>query len=248
MPENVPNALITVSIVSHGQNALVNTLCEDLRRLDRADLRIVLTENIRDSTALATGAMDVKLIVNANAKGFGANHNAAFTRCATPYFCVCNPDIRLAADPFPALLDVLIPAATAAAGPLVRSPGGSIEDSARRFPTAGRLLRKLVSGPAGPDYAVDRGPVDVDWIAGMFMLLKSERFRAINGFDERYHLYYEDVDLCRRLRADGHRVIFQPNANIVHDARRGSRRNPLLMMRHAMSAIRFLCSKAGSKR
>ncbi len=242
MPDNVPAELITVSIVSHGQNALVNALCEDLRRLARRDLHIVLTENCRDSIALARDDTSIEVVVNDEAKGFGANHNAAFSRCATPYFCVCNPDIRLTADPFPALLEVLVPAAAAVAGPLVRSPSGGVEDSARRFPTAGQLLRKLVSAPSGPDYAIDEGPVDVDWIAGMFMLIKRERFAGICGFDERYHLYYEDVDLCQRLWVGGHRVIFQPRAEIVHDARRASRRNLRLMLRHAASAFRYLRS------
>jgi hypothetical protein len=74
----------------------------------------------------------------------------------------------------------------------------------------------------------------------MFMLLRSEVFRSVGGFDEAYFLYYEDVDLCRRLRAAGKYALYNPKAGVVHDARRASRREFALMRRHAASMLRFL--------
>ena len=124
-------------------------------------------------------------------------------------------------------------------GPLARSPGGAIEDSARRFPTVASLARKLFVGPSGPDYPADRGAIEVDWVAGMFMLFHSTVFRAMSGFDEAYFLYYEDVDLCRRLRRGSHKVMYVPEAEVLHDARRASRRNPLLARHHAASMLRY---------
>ncbi len=250
MSEHEPAPLITLSVVSHGQNALVNTLCEDVGRVGCTGLSLILTENIRDTIPLISrGASGrVEIVANSQPKGFGANHNAAFRRCGTPYFCVCNPDIRLPADPFPALLAALAAPSAAAVGPLVRNPHGWPEDSARRFPTLATLLRKLLREADGPDYPVNLGPVAVDWIAGMFMLFKSERFHAVGGFDEKYHLYYEDVDLCRRLQAAGHDTVFQPRAEVIHDARRGSRRELSLMLHHVASAARFLRTTYRSRR
>ena len=82
--------------------------------------------------------------------------------------------------------------------------------------------------------------VQVDWVAGMFMLFRSEVFRSIGGFDEAYFLYYEDVDLCRRLHAAGKSVIYNPRVEVVHDARRGSRREFGLMRHHLASMLRYL--------
>jgi len=237
----MPAPRITLSVVSHRQNALVNKLLGDLARCGE-DLAIVLTENAPDGTAFATSGINgpLEIIRNDRPRGFGANHNAAFARCATPFYCVANPDIRLASSPYPALLDALKGDHVAAAGPLVRSPDGAVEDSARRFPTAASLLRRLFAAPSGPDYPVDRGPVEVDWVAGMFMLFDSRVFRALGGFDEAYFLYYEDVDLCRRLRRGGYKVLYIPATEVVHDARRESRRNLALMRHHIRSAVRFL--------
>ena len=237
------DAAITLSIVSHAQNALVNPLLGDLERHCRTPLRLVITQNIADDTALAGVAGEV--LVTETPKGFGATHNAAFRHCATDLFCVANPDIRLASDPFPALREALSDPAVGVAGPLVRSPGGAVEDSARRFPTLLSLARKALAGQAGPDYRTDAGAIRVDWVAGMFMLFRAAAFRAVGGFDERFFMYYEDVDICRRLRAQGLGTVFEPRASVVHDARRASRRDVRLMGIHAMSALRYLTRAYG---
>jgi N-acetylglucosaminyl-diphospho-decaprenol L-rhamnosyltransferase len=235
----MPERNVTLSVVSHRQNALVNQLLADIERHCAGRVALIVTENVPDDTALSA-SVPFEHVVNTRVKGFGANHNAAFSRCRTPYFCVANPDIRLPTDPFPLLLDALRDGRAAVAAPLVRSPTGAIEDSARRFPTALSLLRKFFAENRKPDYPVDRGPLEVDWVAGMFMLFASDTYRGAGGFDERYFLYYEDVDLCRRLRKAGKAVIYEPGAAVTHDARRASRREPRLALHHLKSVLRFL--------
>jgi GT2 family glycosyltransferase len=184
----------------------------------------------------------VQRIANEKVKGFGANHNAAFEHCRTPYFCVANPDIRLLDDPFPRLAATAGESGVGAAGPLVRDSSGNVQSSARRFPSASSLAIKLLGGARRSEYPIDRGALDVDWIAGMFMLFPASAFGAVGGFDERYFLYYEDVDLCRRLGRRGLRVRYDPRAEIVHEARRTSWRNPRYLRWHVSSVIRFLLS------
>jgi hypothetical protein len=226
--------------VSHAQNWLVNALLTDLAQLREIELAIVVTQNVPDRDAL-TAPPEAEVVVNERPKGFGANHNAAFQRCRAPYFCVVNPDVRLNMDPFPALLSALqAPGNAGVSGPQVCDPDGHTEDSARRFPTVQRLLRKLLPGARGPDYLPEGGPTVVDWVAGMFMLFRSDAFRAAGGFDERFFLYYEDVDICRRMGLLGYGALYVPEATVIHDAQRESRRNPRRMATHAASALRYL--------
>ena len=238
----MPERDVTLSVVSHRQNTLVNQLLEDIQRHCADRVALVLTENIPDPTPLATSTLScpVERIANDGVKGFGANHNAAFRHCGTPYFCVVNPDIRLPSDPFPSLLAALGDRKVAAAGPMVRNPAGAVEDSARRFPTALTLLKKLFVEKRVPDYPTDHGALEVDWIGGMFMLFRSDAYRSIGGFDEAYFLYYEDVDICHRLRSSNAAVVFEPRADVIHDARRESRRDPRLALHHLASIFRFL--------
>jgi GT2 family glycosyltransferase len=182
---------------------------------------------------------------NALPKGFGANHNAAFARSRGEYFCVANPDIRLEANPFPALLRRMQDHRVGVAAPLVVGPDGSPEDNARRFPTPARLARKLLhrSGP-NVEYPQSSEPMEPDWVAGMFMLFRHEAFARVGGFDERYFLYYEDVDLCARLRLAGLTVVLEPAARVIHHAQRQSRRSLRYAWWHARSMARWLCSRS----
>ena len=232
---------VTVSIVSHRQNFLVNELLASFDRVCRSAARFVLTQNVADPQPLgAPAAGPAKILINERPKGFGANHNAAFLHCDTPYFCVLNPDVKLLSDPFPPLMATLTEHRGGVVGPLVRAPGGGVEDSARRFPTLPFLARKVFRRAVRPDYATTGGPSGVDWIGGMFMLFPSEVFRSIGGFDEAYFLYYEDVDLCRRLGRAGWPVLYDPRVAVQHDARRASRKSPRLALHHISSIARFL--------
>jgi N-acetylglucosaminyl-diphospho-decaprenol L-rhamnosyltransferase len=74
----------------------------------------------------------------------------------------------------------------------------------------------------------------------MFMLFRRDAFERVRGFDERYFLYYEDVDICRRLGAAAFRVVATPRAQAIHEAQRASRRNPRYMYWHARSMLRYL--------
>ena len=234
-------AQVTVSIVSHGQAALVSHLLSDLQRHCGTPLKVILTLNIEETPAFDVAGFDfpVEVIRNAAAKGFAANHNAAFKYAKTDYFCVLNPDIRLEQDPFPPLIEQATNPETGVVGPLIVNPSGKIEDSARRFPTPVGILGKLLLGSHNLDYEIHASPVSPDWVGGMFMVFRSEMFRRIGGFDEGYFLYYEDVDLCWRLRGSGYRVMLVPSVRATHDARRESHRQTRYLFWHARSMLRF---------
>jgi GT2 family glycosyltransferase len=235
---------ISVSVVSHGQAGLVKSVLEDLKGLQSGPIEVIVTLNLEERLPFdpASFPFSVKVVRNSAPRGFGANHNAAFMLARGEFFCVANPDVRLPSDPFPVLLGELSGPRTGVAGPVVVNPGGGVEDSARRFPTPLALLRKALRPGVRLDYAVPGGAFSPDWIAGMFMMFRSEVFRELRGFDERYFLYYEDVDLCARLRLAGYDVRVNPGARVVHDARRTSHRDPRYLLRHLGSAARFFLS------
>jgi N-acetylglucosaminyl-diphospho-decaprenol L-rhamnosyltransferase len=240
--------MLTVSIVSHRQASLVSQLLADITAHVRMPLRVVLTVNVPEAAArIPPGAQfTLELVDNSSPKGFGANHNAAFRRCHTPFFCILNPDVRLKDDPFPRLVATLEASPDIGlVAPLIRDPSGRIEASSRRFPTPSIILRKALLGPpAKPDYAIGDEIVSPDWVGGMFMLVPSTAFSTIGGFDQRYFMYYEDVDLCARLRGAGYRIALDPAAEAVHEARHDSHRRPRYLAWHLRSMLRFWLSPA----
>jgi len=241
--------LVSVSVVSHGQANLVNNLLSDLVRCNSVPLQVILTLNLDEPLPFAeTGhPFPLTVIRNVRPKGFGANHNAAFQHTEGRFFCVVNPDIRLPANPFPMLVSDLADHQVGVVAPLVKTIDGTIEDSARRFPTPLTILSKLIGRPQTADYPPLEFPFSPDWVAGMFMLFRKDTFSRLNGFDESYFLYYEDVDICARMQKIGLRAVSDPRISCVHDARRTSHRNLRYMSWHLKSMAKFFSRRLTKK-
>jgi len=235
--------MISISIVSHGQAGLVQQVVRDILAHCYQPIELLLTVNVPENHGFE--ALDsrgrVRVIRNKRPKGFGANHNQAFAASAGDWFCVLNPDIRFNADPFDGLLEHARRQrdAVGCIAPLITDPSGNPEDSARRFPTPWRILRKQVGIATGLDYDLTQPELFPDWVGGMFMLIPRAAFQRVGGFDERYFLYYEDVDLCWRLRAAGYQIALATAIAVVHDARRQSHRDWRYLRWHLRSMARY---------
>jgi len=237
-------ASITVSLVSHGHGAMVARLVAQLCAVPDV-AKIVLTLNIPEQLALEEDER-LHIIRNPTPQGFGANHNAAFKHCQTRYFCVINPDVTLQGDVFAPLLACMSDFDAALGAPLVCSPAGTQEDSIRSFPTVGGLILKVLGMDNG-SYAPAKRHVSFspDWVAGMFMLFENSAYASLGGFDEKFFLYYEDVDMCARLWESGRKVVACTAVHVVHDAQRASRRNLRFLLWHASSMLRYFFKHAG---
>ena len=237
---------IVLSVVSHGQGALVRLLLADIDKYcDVQSIHVVLTLNIVEPLPFVPGEyrFPVSVIENSIPTGFGANHNAAYRHLPSDFYCVANPDIRLTADPFPVLLDCATRVGRIGiVAPAIRGAGGEAENSARRFPTPWKILRKYFGTRRLIEYPHNDSTYFPDWIAGMFMLVPSTVYAEMKGFDERYFLYYEDVDFCGRLRLAGYEVACCPQAVVSHVAQRDSHRKAKYRVWHVRSMVRFFSS------
>lgn len=231
-------------MVSHGQDDLVQKLLSSVaRHCDGRKIQVTVVRNIPESRKLLTNdfPFPVAILQNRKAKGFSANHNQAFALCRAEYFCVLNPDIILISDPFPRLIAALRSRRIGVVAPTIMDPRGNIQDSARRFPTPIRILRRIFRRVTGRGI----GPLPEayrsrpDWVAGMFMFLTATVFRNVGGFDEKFFMYCEDADLCMRLQLAGFSTLLLPDVHVVHDARRASHYSLRHLAWHTHSLIRF---------
>ena len=230
---------VTVSVVSHGDGASVRTLAIDLLA-DKSVSKVIVTWNTPEAVQLPQNPRLI-FIHNKAARGFGSNHNAAFEQCDTRFFCVLNPDVTLQTDSIGKLRDFTVLTGAAAAGPLVLSPDGTQEDSWRRFPTFFSLFLKAFGYDTTVINSIDISTkLQPDWVAGVCIFFDSNSFKDVAGFDERFFMYYEDVDICNRLWDAGYTVRAVPEAHVVHLGRRASRRNLRHMKWHLYSMTRYL--------
>lgn len=234
--------VLSISVISHGQQDLVSDLLADLGRCAGPPFEVILTVNVPEDRAVSPGSFSfpLQVIVNRHPKGFGANHNTAFSRAKGEFFCILNPDIRIPENPFPQMLESFRDGELGAAAPLIVSPEGKTENSARRFPTFFSILCKALHREEGLDYDAGQGNFHPDWVGGMFVVFRKTAFESVAGFDEAYFLYYEDVDVCARLRRKGWNIVVNSSATAVHDARRESHRNFRYLKWHLRSMMRFL--------
>ena len=241
--------LATLSIVSHGHGVLLTQALDDLSRQRRvAECRIVVTLNLVDEVFDPAPYEGLRLTVlrNSRPKGFGANHNAAFAHCDSPWFVVLNPDIRMpGTDALEALVATLPAQVHGLTAPLVTNSAGVPEDSVRSNLTPASLVARAfghrkrldVSRPASLGHPFF-------WLAGMCLVVNAEAYREVHGFDERFFLYCEDYDLCARLYSRGYSLVVDETVQVIHDAQRDSHRSRKHLRWHLESLLRVWLSAA----
>jgi GT2 family glycosyltransferase len=170
----------------------------------------------------------VRLVRNSRNAGFGAAHNQALRDATARYLMVLNSDAR----PEPHALARLVRYLdahpdVAIVGPRLRRANGDVQPSRRRFPTAATLfLESTQLQRLSPQNAVlrrfymadrpDDEEQDVDWLSGACLCIRTSAAEQSGLFDERYFMYSEEVDLCRRYKARGWRVVYLPDAEVIH--------------------------------
>lgn len=222
--------------------------CLDSVTTSAPDAGAIVIDNASSdgSAAIASGRRRVRLVRNAANVGFGRAVNQAVALADSHVVMLVNPDCELRAGAFEALAAELeAHPECAIVAPRVLNDDGSVQGNVRGHPTLmtglfGRttLLTKLfprsrmaMRNVAVRDDAGDGEARAVDWVSGACMLMRRAAFVRVGGFDERYFLYWEDADLCRRLAETGYTTRYVPAATVVHSGGASSRTARLLAIR-----------------
>ncbi len=221
-----PMPELSILIVTFNSARVIGQVLSTLRaQCDGLAHEVVVVDNAsRDSTAdlVAREHPQVRLIRSAENLGFGRGNNLAASQARGRVLLLLNPD---AVPEDGAIEEALAafqrePALSLAGGRLLGEDGHD-QPSARLFPSllnellvisglAARLPQSRFFGRFDRTWADPSARAAVDWVPGAFMFIRAEVFRALGGFDPRFFLYYEEVDLCRRAHLCGHLVWYLP--------------------------------------
>lgn len=237
--------MVTISLVSHGHGGMVWRLVDQLVVCPEV-AQVIVTLNILEGRPAVLNDK-VVLLKNDAPKGFGANHNAAFALANGEFYCVINPDIELTQNPFSALVGVFTDQRVGLAAPLVVGSSGKAEDSMRCFLSPWSMVKRVLGLNSGA-YSLQQGNSDLmpDWVAGMFMLFRTEAYAKLGGFDERYFMYCEDADICTRIWKAGYTVVGCLSTSVIHNAQRASHRSFKHLSWHLRSMARYFLSHSFS--
>lgn len=234
-------------------------LAKCLARIAEVQIDLSYEIIIVDNAPLDTSARELAAkhradyLHNKRNVGYGRAVNQGMASARGGYFLILNPDVAIGPGSVEVLRDYMeAHRAAGLCGPKLYSPDGSLQYSARTFYTLRIiLLRRTPLGKLFPHAKALREHLmmdwdhndarEVDWMLGGAVLVRREVIRDVGGMDERFFLYFEDVDWCSRMHGHGWRVVYVPQAEMVHTHQRASARGFLSSGKrvHLESALRF---------
>ncbi len=223
---------LTVGVVSYNTRNITCRCIESvLRATSPFHKRVVLADNgSQDGTldVVARTFPEVHLLSFLENPGYGEALNRILAQHPADFLLAMNADVLLDPESVKLLWQQLEKYPTSAlSGPSLTWSDGSRQRSCKKFPTPKSLfLEPFALDSFFPFYSwfpnldyddlLFSEPTEVDSLSGAVTLIRSKPFREINGFDSSFRLYFEETDLCRRLRNAGHGILFVPQAKAVH--------------------------------
>lgn len=234
---------ISIIIVNYRSKGLTLNCVKSIEEADFGNLEheiIVIDNDSGDQLAeiLHWQHPNVVFIQSATNKGMGGGNNIGLRRARGKYLVVMNPDTIAFKDTFIRLYEFMEKNPNiGVAGPKQFNPDQTVQDSAYRWHNLmtpayrrtflGRLPfgKRAVASFLMHDQDKDE-PHDVDWLLGSCLFMRARALKETGFFDERFFLYFEDTDLCRRFWEKKWRVVYYPSARIIHNHNRASAHRP----------------------
>ena len=210
--------------------------------------KIILVDNDVSQWANAFNHEKVIYVKSEGNFGFGYGHNLAIKRYASDsdLFLICNPDIRFEQSAFNQLVGFAAQREEGLFLPKIIFEDNENQFGARLLPTPlnlfARRFSKQLASKLDENYllksiSLDK-PIFVPYLSGCFMLFNSEKLLRLEGFDERFFMYMEDIDLSRRC-AELFGNVYHPLVEITHAHEQASYKNTKLLKAHLKSAIQY---------
>ncbi len=214
-------------------------------RNGEAEIIVVDNHSPRHSAAEKLKLMkNVRLVMNESNQGFSVAVNAGASQLKADWIVLLNPDVSVEDGFLDELNRVIVQTRrqdvnASVIGLQMRDTGGALQASTGSFPSFSSTLLGLFRSRAnrkGRPISTP-GRIPVEWVTGGCLIARRECFETLSGLDERYFLYYEDVDFCQRVRQLGKTVWYDPSVSVTHHSPLHGREVPAplrLITRHAL--------------
>lgn len=246
---------ITISLVSLNQRHHLKRLLPSLlsaTQLVRAEILLVDNRSTDDTSEFVRQNFpEVQIVSNPNMAGYGENHNLNLQRAQGRYFIIMNSDMTVEPGSLVFLRDYLDNYPDVGiASPKILNEDGTIQDLNRRHPTLLDLFLRRFSKKFSwkifqqrLDHYEMRNEInddtcDIEVVSGSFMFCRTDLLRSLGGFDTRYFMYFEDVDLSRRVQRT-HRTVHCSQVSVTHFWQRSSHRKRIYTYYFIESAFRY---------
>lgn len=166
----------------------------------------------------------LKWVFNEKNGGFAYAMNQGLKVAIGEVLVVMNPDVKIVQKIDEMFQYLQQQPKVGIIAPQIKNVDGVIQDSFRNFITPkGFIVRHLRRVLKKEVFKVPTNPVSVDWVIGAFMMMSRRAYEAVKGLDEKYFLYCEDMDICKRMQLNGYSVLYYPKAVITYEGTRSAR-------------------------
>jgi GT2 family glycosyltransferase len=222
---------LSVLMVTYNSAPDLPACLNSLRDQTLKDFETIVIDNASRDNSVALIRSDypeVKLITSDSNLGFGNAHNKALTAAEGRYIVLLNPDATLPTDTLEnALKHIEENPDAGMGGGLLQGTKGEWQPSAHLFPSllndaltlsglADRYPKSPFFGRFNRSWADPTQAAAIDWVVGAFLILRRDLVDQIGLFDPRFFLYYEEVDLCRRIYQAGFKIYYWPDLLVTH--------------------------------
>jgi N-acetylglucosaminyl-diphospho-decaprenol L-rhamnosyltransferase len=240
---------IDVVVVTYNSAEHVRACVEPLARTAEMNVIVVDSASEDDSLGQVSDLPVATVQLSAN-RGFGHACNVGWRRGRAPAVLFLNPDARADAATVRRLAAaVAVDGRVGVAGPKILESDGTLDYSIREFPSLGStyaqalFVHRLLPHARWTDEVIREEaayaePRSAPWLSGACLLVRRDLLERLDGFDEGFFLYCEDLDLCRRIHDLGCDIRFEPEAVVVHEGGASTPR-PALLPVLAASRIRY---------
>jgi hypothetical protein len=246
-------SLLTASlVVYHNSEEDIKKVIDSFLGYNSPSMLFIIDNSADDTLKKLCNNDRIRYVFNNANLGFGAAHNIAFKsafQLESDYHLLLNPDVYFN----PEILKELIKKANSDASigllmPKVVYPNGNTQHLCKLIPSPKDLiLRRFIPFKGVKKRLENRYELrffsynieaEIPVLSGCFMMIRTSVLKSVNGFDERFFMYLEDVDLCRRIGKLS-RIVYYPKVAIVHNYEKGSYKNKKLLVYHIKSAMKY---------
>ncbi|MCX6751892.1 MAG: glycosyltransferase family 2 protein [Candidatus Nomurabacteria bacterium] len=221
--------MLSIQIVTYNSEKIIQGCIESIFKLNLRDFEIIVIDNastdktIKVIEELKEKKSNIVLIKNSYNAGFAKAHNQASKIAKGDYIFILNPDTVFIKESTNGYLESLTKGENGAAyGFLFYNEDLTIQPTIGVFPNIFRIvfdrlpLLKTNLGIVIRDKKFYREKRRVDWVCGCGFLISRKNFLSIEGFNEEYFLYCEDIEICKRLNQKNIDIVFDPNVSFIH--------------------------------
>jgi len=210
--------LLTVQIVNYNSRDNLIVCLQSIRKhaQDSADSQVIVVNNDTERLGGFLDSFNVDLIEKNENVGFGKAHNLGLEKAKGDYILLLNPDTKLFPEAIAKLVNVFSTnERIGIAGPLHISEEGVSKEE--HFGFQKTPLSTIGGKLFGKQSLLGQKDIfETGWVSGGAMIIRKKLFCELGGFDEKYFMYFEDVDLCLRAKKKGWKVVVQPEAKVFH--------------------------------